>query len=492
MCCAAAAQSPSGAVSLLVTQAGHDRPVPCRVHLADAAGKPVKPAHLPFWKDHFVCDGRPQFELAPGRYTYVIERGPEYRPVRGDLDVVAGENQTVRVTLERLTDMAARGWWSGDLHIHRPVKDIEWLMAAEDLHVGPVITWWHGGKWIDIRPEGQKLRRFESDRYAYVLGGEDERDGGALLFFGLDEPLPLKDAPYKYPPMTASIIEARRTPGVWIDIEKPFWWDVPLWLATGEADSIGLANNHMCRSRMLDEEAWGRPRDKTQYPSLNGNGYYTQDLYYYILNCGLRLPPSAGSASGVLPNPVGYNRVYVHLGERFDYEAWWKGLKAGRSFVTNGPLLRCRANGELAGHVFAASAGETVRIALGIELESNDPVSKVEVIHNGRVASTHSWDNSQSRGSIGPITFDSSGWFLVRAVADVSNTFRFASTAPYYVQIGPRPRISRASVRFFLDWLAERRGRIKLEDEKQRSETLQYFDTAAVFWNQRLQEATAP
>ena len=28
-------------------------------------------------------------------------------------------------------------------------------------------------------------------------------------------------------------------------------------------------------------------------------------IYYHLLNCGLRVPPSAGSASGVLPNPVG-------------------------------------------------------------------------------------------------------------------------------------------------------------------------------------------
>ena len=39
------------------------------------------------------------------------------------------------------------------------------------------------------------------------------------------------------------------------------------------------------------------------------DGYWTQDIYYALLNCGLRIPPSAGSASGVLPNPVGYNRV---------------------------------------------------------------------------------------------------------------------------------------------------------------------------------------
>ena len=37
--------------------------------------------------------------------------------------------------------MAADGWWSGDLDVRRPVRDIELLMEADDLHVAEVITW---------------------------------------------------------------------------------------------------------------------------------------------------------------------------------------------------------------------------------------------------------------------------------------------------------------------------------------------------------------
>jgi hypothetical protein len=72
----------------------------------------------------------------------------------------------------------------------------------------------------------------------------------------------------------------------------------------------------------------------------------------------LRLPPSAGSASGVLPNPVGYDRVYVQLDGELSYEKWWDGLKLGRVFVSNGPLLRCRANGQWPGHIFKARRGK--------------------------------------------------------------------------------------------------------------------------------------
>jgi hypothetical protein len=52
-----------------------------------------------------------------------------------------------------------------------------------------------------------------------------------------------------------------------------------------------------------------------------------------------------------------------------------------------------------------------------------------------------------------PIELDGSGWFLVRAVTNNPNFHQFASTGPYYIESDYQPRISRASVTYFLDWL---------------------------------------
>ena len=89
----------------------------------------------------------------------------------------------------------------------------------------------------------------------------------------------------------------------------------------------------MLRDGMYENEAWGRPRDAQRLPPPRGNGFYTQEIYYQILNAGLRLPPSAGSASGVLQNPVGYNRVYVQASRPLTWKKWWDGLRAGRCFT---------------------------------------------------------------------------------------------------------------------------------------------------------------
>ncbi len=87
----------------------------------------------------------------------------------------------------------------------------------------------------------------------------------------------------------------------------------------------------------------------------------------------------------MLPNPVGYNRVYVLVGDDFSCDNWWSGQKAGRSFVTNGPLLVTKANDHLPGHVFKANEGEAVDVNIDVTLTTLDDVSEIEIIRNGRV-----------------------------------------------------------------------------------------------------------
>src|SRR5262249_40288488 len=151
----------------------------------DAAGKPQRADPLPFWHDHFACPGTVRLDLRPGKYTYEVERGPEYTLRAGTLPVEGTTPVNVRLELERLADLAAEGWWSGELHVHRPVAEIELLMRAEDLHVAPVITWWNNrNQWAgQKRLPDDPLVRFDTNRFYHVLAGEDEREGGALLYF---------------------------------------------------------------------------------------------------------------------------------------------------------------------------------------------------------------------------------------------------------------------------------------------------------------------
>jgi hypothetical protein len=344
------------------------RPAPCRVHLANEQGEPQRAFGLPFWKDHFCCDGSVALPLPPGKYTYAIERGPEHQRLHGELVLKPGRDTLLAAQIDRIANLPARGWYGGDLHVHRGPEDIERLMLAEDLHVAQVITWWNKQNlWSDRTLPVEPLRRIDEHHIYEVLAGEDERGGGALLYHRVPKPLDITKAQREYPCSAEYAAQIRELhTQVWIDAEKPFWWDVPLWLGLELVDSIGLANNHMQRRQMYANEAWGKPRNVERLPDPLGNGWWSQEIYYHVLNCGLRIPPSAGSATGVLANPIGYNRVYVQTGGALDFDGWWDGLKAGRCFVTNGPLLFVRANGQPPGTVFRAPNDDPVAVALEV------------------------------------------------------------------------------------------------------------------------------
>ena len=484
----------TGQIRFFVADADGNQPLAARMHLQDERGEPVIPPAVPSWRDHFSFDGQVALNLPAGGYRYEVERGPEYRLIRGEFALRAGDRLKRELRLTRIADLKREGWWSGELHIHRPLQDVELLMRAEDLHVGPVITWWNNrNPWKDRQIPDRRLVRFDGDRYYHLMAGEDERGGGALLYFNLKKPLPITDSQREYPSAATFLKQARQHRGVHVDIEKPFWWDMPIWVAAGGVDSIGLANNHMLRDGVLGNEAWGKPRDLREYPGARGNGQWTRDLYYRLLESGIRLPPSAGSASGVLTNPVGYNRVYAYCGDDFSYEKWFRALRAGRVVVTNGPLLRVRVNGELPGHLFRTTAGKTIALQPQVKLHSRDETPFVEVVQNGRVVSrTSPAELAERGGKLPPVRFMESGWFLIRAEASTPHTYRFASTGPYYVEIGKRQRISRQSAQFFLDWVDERTQRVSaaIDDAGQLEEALQPLGQARAFWGKLVQTAT--
>jgi hypothetical protein len=184
----------------------------------------------------------------------------------------------------------------------------------------------------------------------------------------------------------------------------------------------------------------------------------------------------------VLPNPVGYNRVYVLVDGELSWDKWWAGLRAGRCFVSNGPLLRARANGEWPGHVFK-SAGP-LEIRLEARLDSREPIRSVELIRNGRV---------EQITLPASLVCRESEWFLVRAIANVTNTLRFAMTAPWYVEIGDQPlRVRERSARFFLDWTRNRMSALERLAEptaEQKTELLEPWREAALLWQGKLSES---
>jgi hypothetical protein len=198
----------------------------------------------------------------------------------------------------------------------------------------------------------------------------------------------------------------------------------------------------------------------------------------------------------VLPNPVGYNRVYVHLEGPFSYDAWWRSLGDGRSFVTNGPLLLVEADGRRPGEVFRSPSGRPVQVCLDVRVLGDDPLEAVEVVRDGVVVERLAGEDLAERVRPRPLSFERSGWCLVRAIAAVPGTFRFASTAPFYVEVGAsRSTVHRDDVAFFLRWVDERTAALEgdrsgpLGDPARKEAVLRPHREARRFFERLLHEA---
>jgi hypothetical protein len=387
-------------------------------------------------------------------------------------------------------------------------------MLAEDLHVAEAATWWNekndlSGKNFAVPKE--RLVTFDQDRAYELFAGGFARAGNELLCFHLPGPMPLASQSDDYPslaqhlerikrkadhPQPAPIPSSRKREAgdgdlqPWVDAAASNSWDLPMLVANGLIDSVEVANSRFGRA-MLPEGKLGKPRDMNQYAGPFGSARWTQDVYFNLLNCGLRLPPTAGSGSGMSPNPAGYNRVYVHLGSSFSYQQWWQNLKAGQVVVTNGPLLRAKVENELPGHTFQGTEGKELELRIGLTLATREPISYLEIVQDGQARQSIRFQDYVKQGRLPPLHFKHSGWFLLRVVGEAPETYRFAMTAPYYVQFGDVPRISRKSAQFFLDWVYERARQIQLADPQQRSEVMEYHRKARDFWKGILDKANA-
>ena len=482
-----------GQLILTVVDQKTKLPISCRLHLYRGPKQRVhKIKGYPFWNDHIAIPGNITLNLPKGEYYFEIERGLEYVTRKGQFTIETFADDHKTVDLRRFVDMSEHGWWSGDFDVRRPIDEIELLMAADDLHVAMLLGDVIGGKKPST-PAQKMPVCFDKDRY-YSTDAFETRWPGTTLYCFNNGTLAndLRLGPERL--LSKDLLPLEQLEAVhkssegWIDVTRPFWWDLPVLVAENLVDSVEIAHPGFQRQSLTQSEKPGRERPRNLYPGKEGSPRWTQDIYFKLIDAGFRIPPSAGSGTGDVSNPIGYNRMYVYVDGPMSYEKWWASLEAGRVTVTNGPLLRPTVEGRLPGYTFQADEGEPVELEIGLTLSTRDPISYLEIIKNGEVEKTIPFADYASTGQLPKIRFEKSGWFLLRAVNDMEQTYRFAMTAPYYVQVGYDRRISRSSVQFFIDWIDERLKQLGADAQ---AEQLDAYRRAKVFWEDLAKKANA-
>jgi len=188
----------------------------------------------------------------------------------------------------------------------------------------------------------------------------------------------------------------------------------------------------------------------------------TAAVWYRLLNLGFHLPTGAGSDAmanfASLRGPVGLNRVYVQVPEGpLKMEAFLDGLRRGRTFATNGPLLRFFLGGQaVGGEVKLEKPGDAPFTAA---MASLAPIDHLEVVCNGRVARTLELNGGRSSAAAsGTLPIEKSGWCVLRAWAEhseypVLDIYPYATTSPVYVTVAGKEARSPEDAAYFLAWL---------------------------------------
>ncbi len=410
-------------------------------------------------------------ELPPGKYSLTVERGKEYLTATKEVEV-GTQSLDVKIELRRWINMAERGWYSGDTHVHRAISELSNVALAEDLNVVYPMSQWvtvthtlpEKGR-VDPQPiptapifadPTHAIVPFNTE-YEIFSVGPKRHTLGAVLILGQKGPLKLG-----IPPLKAVAEEAHRQGGL-LDLEKHSWAWTPIIAPVMKADLYPLSNNHIWRTEFAFkswtiENNWrDNPRIETDKDGFTELGWlhFGWEQYYAMLNCGLRMRPTAGTANGVHPVPAGFSRVYVDLGkEKFTPELWQKRLNGGHSFVTTGPMLTVQFEKEV--EVTKEGNLETTNYKIHVngDVQSQFPLHNAELIENGELLLklNSSPEKNHRREIHNGVTVRESSWYVVRCWEELPNgRLRFAHTAPFFVDVPGKPlRPRRDQVRYLI------------------------------------------
>ena len=144
-------------------------------------------------------------------------------------------------------------------------------------------------------------------------------------------------------------------------------------------------------------------------------------LWYRFLNCGFRLTATAGTDKMTTFVTVGANRVFARVAGEFTYQNWIDALKAGRTFVTNSPVLSFAVNGRQAGSVLPFDSKKDRVVEVRAAAESQMPYDRLEIVANGTVVAQATPSGPRHRAEIHlehPV--GRSCWLAARAVEDLA------------------------------------------------------------------------
>lgn len=411
----------------------------------------------------FVGSGDDTFVAPAGRLRLVALKGVEYRIAERSIDIAPDDTAEITITMERWTNWADRGWYSGENHFHanyngsyyqRPNQSLAWL-EAEDLNAANMIVANSQGAFVhDKEFFTGAVDPLSTDRYK-LFWGEEYRNSdplGHMGFLNIKKLVPPfyttvvgSDSPYDSPLNTMAAMKAREQSGLVTYMH-------PISGATADVFDTNLGAKESPVTAALGALD---ALDILPY----GDAAYS--MWYTMLNAGLKISPGAGT--DCFTNWRGINRIpggarqYVQVGSKMDWERWIERYREGRVFVTNGPLIEFTVNGQDMGEVIRASADAPYRARIAAEISSRVPLERIELVANGEVIETREVSPSeQTVRVVKEAQVRDSTWFAVRVVGRRSrgiDEIPRAHSGPVYVHIGGKPPLVKRDIETLIRWV---------------------------------------
>ena len=418
----------------------------------------------PFEAHYFDTQGIAEITVPAGRVQVGVMRGFEYWFEESGIEVAAGKTAEATVQLRPLKWHGPdTRWVSGDAHVHMnyagtyqntPSHLIE-QAAAENLSIIENLVVNKEQRFPDIGYFSPKLDPASNEDHLLQHAQEFHTSyWGHLGLLNLTRNLimpgyagyPNTEAASLFP-ANANVADLAHGQGALVGYVHPL-------------DSVPDPERDAVTFELPADVALG----KVDYIEVVGFSDHksTAAVWYKLLNCGFRLPTAAGTDFmgnyASLRGPIGLNRVYAEApAGSLKLKPWLESIKAGRTFATNGPLLRFELGLKTPGGEVKLDKPGDVFFRAG--LGSIVAVDHLQIVCNGKVARELRLSADRRTAYVeGKLPLESSGWCLLRAFSDkaeypILDLYPYATTSPVYVSMAGAPLISTEDARYFGAWM---------------------------------------
>ena len=467
---------PTSRILVKTRMRGSETNLPVRLTIVDGKGHPVLPDAGQARFDgqngnvFFYSSGVIELEVPAGDVRVLATHGFGTIAQTATRKIREGRAETIEIEIPApLWNPASDSWYSADLHSHLNYggpylltpEDIVPDMQGEALDLStPQLANLHTRfidiEWWNWRRSQMPMIVFAQEVRSHFLGHVGVVGADSLFYPWYSGPgYPIYDDIDL--PNSAALQFARKSGGINSYVHP---------VSTKDPFPSNAAPNGL-PLELVPDAVLGDV-DTLEVTCLWSDELGTSEAWYRLLNLGIPIAPSAGSDT--MHNfyrtmPIGATRIYAKPDGAMNLPNYLEAVRRGRSFVTNGPLIKFSAGGSEAGGIVSATANQQIEWKL--EAISSAPVEKVEILVNGKAVWSGQGLNEAGRKIFaGKINAPSGGWIAARIYGGatrppMADSYPFAHTAPiWFGRVGSSDAAAaKVSAQDLLRWMdvAEKR-----------------------------------